>query len=118
MRAHLSMRSGNPALNSKIFTLAAQDDSGTMTIEGTINKTAMSLLLLMATASYSWLNPSPGLMMLGFIGGFILAIVTILKRHGHHILFQDMPCWKDLPWVVSPVYLKCSTQELLARLFS
>ena len=74
------MRSGNPALNSKIFTSVDQDDSGTMTIEGTVNKTAMSLLLLMATASYAWMNPSPGLMMLGFIGGFILAIVTIFKK--------------------------------------
>jgi len=80
VRAHLSMRSGNPALNSKIFTSAAQDDSGTMTIEGTVNKTAMSLLLLMVTASYAWMNPSPGLMMLGFIGGFIMAIVTIFKK--------------------------------------
>ena len=49
-------------------------------IEGTVNKTAMSLLLLMATASYTWMNPSPGLMMLGFIGGFIMAIVTIFKK--------------------------------------
>ncbi len=40
----------------------------------------MSLLLLMATASYAWMSPSPGLMMLGFIGGFIMAIVTIFKK--------------------------------------
>ena len=58
MGSHLNMRSGNPALNSKIFTSVVQDDSGTMTIEGTVNKTAMSLLLLMATASYTWMNPA------------------------------------------------------------
>ena len=80
MGSHLSMRSGNPALNSKIFTSATQDDSGTMTIEGTVNKTAMSLLLLMATASYTWMNPSLGLMILGFVGGFIMAIITIKKK--------------------------------------
>jgi uncharacterized YccA/Bax inhibitor family protein len=34
----------------------------------------------MATASYTWMNPSPGLMMLGFIGGFIMAIITIFKK--------------------------------------
>ena len=51
MRSHLSMRSGNPALNSKIFTTSVKDGSEKMTIEGTVNKTAMSLLLLMATAS-------------------------------------------------------------------
>ena len=80
MRPHISMRSGNPALNSKIFTSEAQDDLGTMTIEGTVNKTAMSLLLLMATASYTWMNPSLGLMILGFVGGFIMAIITIKKK--------------------------------------
>ena len=51
-----------------------------MTIEGTVNKTALSLLLLMATASYTWMNPSPVLMMLGFICGFIIALVTIFKK--------------------------------------
>ena len=80
MRQHLSMRSGNPALNSKIFTSSAQSGSEKMTIEGTVNKTAMSLLLLMATASYTWTNPSPGLMILGIIGGFIMAIITIFKK--------------------------------------
>ena len=74
MNSHLNMRSGNPALNSKIFTSAAQDASGVMAIEGTINKTAMSLLLLMATASYTWANPSTVLMMIGFIGGLVFIV--------------------------------------------
>jgi len=77
---HLSMRSGNPALSSKTFTNTSDVSSEKMTIEGTVNKTAMSLLLLMATASYTWMNPSPGLMILGFIGGFIMAIITIFKK--------------------------------------
>ncbi len=80
MNSHLSMRSGNPALTSKIFKNATQDGMGEMTIEGTVNKTAMSLLLLMVTASYTWSNPSPGLMMFGMFGGTILAIVTIFKK--------------------------------------
>jgi len=80
LNSHLNMRSGNPALNSKIFTSAAQDASGVMTIEGTINKTAMSLLLLMATASYTWANPSSVLMMIGFIGGLVFALITIFKK--------------------------------------
>ena len=80
MNSHLSMRSGNPALTSKIFKNAVQDGMGQMTIEGTVNKTAMSLLLLMVTASYTWSNPSPGLMMFGMFGGTILAIVTIFKK--------------------------------------
>ena len=80
MRSHLNMRSGNPALNSNTFISAAQDGSGTMTIGGTVNKTAMSLLLLMASASYTWTNPSTGLMFLGIIGGLIMAIITIIKK--------------------------------------
>tara|TARA_B100000686_G_C16789672_1_gene977762 strand:- start:3168 stop:3779 length:612 start_codon:yes stop_codon:yes gene_type:complete len=36
--------------------------------------------MLMITALYSWANPNPGLMILGGIGGFIMAIVTIFKK--------------------------------------
>jgi len=80
MNPHLSMRSGNPALSAKTFKNAVSTSDEKMTIEGTVNKTAMSLLLLMAAASYTWSNPSPGLMIFGMIGGFILAIVTIFKK--------------------------------------
>ena len=80
MNHHLSMRSGNPALSSKTFKNIEGVVAEKMTIEGTVNKTAMSLLLLMATASYTWMNPSPSLMILGFIGGFIMAIITIFKK--------------------------------------
>ena len=58
MNPHLTMRSGNPALSAKTFKTVTQDNSDAMTINGTVNKTAMSLLLLMATASYTWINPS------------------------------------------------------------
>ena len=80
MNQHLSMRSGNPALSSKTFNNIDGVSIEKMTIEGTVNKTAMSLLLLMATASYTWINPSPSLMIFGFIGGFIMALVTIFKK--------------------------------------
>ena len=80
MANHLSMRSGNPALSSKTFINTTDVGAEKMSIEGTVNKTAMSLLLLLATASYTWMNPSPALMILGFIGGFIMAIVTIFKK--------------------------------------
>ena len=80
MNQHLSMRSGNPALSSQTFKNIDNTTTEKMTIEGTVNKTAMSLLLLMATASYTWINNSPGLMILGFIGGFIMALMTIFKK--------------------------------------
>ena len=81
MKSHLSMRSGNPALSSQTFKNMSKTASEKMTIEGTVNKTALSLLLLMTTASYTWSNPSPGLMMFGMFGGFILAIITIFKKN-------------------------------------
>ena len=80
MNGHLSMRTGNPALSAKTFKNVAGISDEKMTIEGTVNKTALSLLLLLATASYAWMNPSPGLMMMGFIGGLIMAITTIFKK--------------------------------------
>ena len=80
MNPHLSMRSGNPALSAKTFKNAIGTDTEKMTIGGTVNKTAMSLLLLMATASYTWTNPSPALMMFGLFGGLIMAIITIFKK--------------------------------------
>ena len=80
MNPHLSMRSGNPALSAKTFKNAVGTGTEKMTIGGTVNKTAMSLLLLMATASYSWTNYSPALMMFGLFGGLIMAIITIIKK--------------------------------------
>ena len=80
MNSHLSMRSGNPALSSNTFKSVSQGKSEPMTIEGTVNKTALSLLLLMITASYTWVNPNPALMMLGTIGGIIMAIATIFRK--------------------------------------
>ena len=80
MNNHLSMRSGNPALSAETFNNIEGAAAEKMTIEGTVNKTAMSLLLLMATASYTWMNQSLGLMVLGFVGGLILALITIYKK--------------------------------------
>ena len=81
MPNHLSYRSGNPALQSSTFKNTTSLSDGTMTLEGTINKTSLSLLVLMCTAFYTWNNPSPLLMMLGGIGGIVVAIVTIFKKH-------------------------------------
>ena len=82
---HLSFRSGNPALNANTFASHAGKGSQTMTIMGTVNKTALALLLLMTTALFTWNLPAgdpraSGLMGLGFIGGFVLAIVTAFKH--------------------------------------
>jgi len=84
MRRGMSFRSGNPALTSKIFTNAAPDASGeTMTLDGTVNKTTISLLMLIIAAYYTFSTPiekSAIFIFPGFIGGFILALITIFKK--------------------------------------
>ena len=84
MRNHLSLRSGNPALQAKVFKAKYAQGEEKMTLDGTINKTSLSLLVLITTAFYTWNNMSPGLMMIGAIGGFIVALITIFKKHLSH----------------------------------
>ena len=79
MRSHLSLRSGNPVLTKETFN-SVSSTSGQMTIEGTVNKTALSLFLLIGTG-YLTFNPiSPAIIFACGIGGFIIAIVTVFKK--------------------------------------
>ena len=86
MANQLALRSGNPALSADTFRDVAAAGrvaaDGVMTIEGTVNKTALSLLLLTVTASYTWnLGPQAGaFVMVGVLGGFVTAMVTIFKK--------------------------------------
>jgi len=83
MAAHLSMRSGNPALTTDTFRRErALPGMEAMTVSGTVNKTALSLLILMITASFTW-NMGPGaagLILVGVFGGLIAALVTVFKK--------------------------------------
>ena len=81
MNGHTSFRSGNPSLNKNTFKSFTASSEIQMTLDGTVNKTGISLLILMLTATYTWNSPSPGLMIVGGIGGFIVAMITIFKRH-------------------------------------
>ena len=87
------MQSGNPALNKNTFLDAASgavvshgDD--VMTINGTVNKTGLLLVLVLLGAMFSWSHYSgpaslPGLYPLvlgGAIGGLILALLTAFKK--------------------------------------
>ena len=86
MNRHLTLRSGNPALNTKTFSGFDMPTGASMTIMGTVHKTALGLLLLMSTALFTWNMPAgdpraTGLMIVGMIGGLIVAIVTIFKNH-------------------------------------
>ena len=87
MKSHLSYRSGNPALTSKIFENEKNRNNGplikddVMTIKGTVDKTAMSILLLLIAGYFSFTEDSMIFIITGFIGGIITFIVTMLKKH-------------------------------------
>ena len=75
-------RSGNPVMGNKFDGDAQFRDmpiSQKMTLEGTVNKTGILLLLCFATAAVSWNIPNPILMFTGMGVGLIAAIITIFK---------------------------------------
>lgn len=93
------LRSGNPALKESTFLdlgsgAVVSRDAGAMTLNGTVNKTGILLLLAVLTAAFAWnqsltvgadglptIAPAvTGYMLGGLIGGFILALVTIFKK--------------------------------------
>ena len=74
------MRSGNPALNKNTFKNLTNSSGDLMTLDGAVNKTGISLLILMAAAYYTYSNAIMDYILIGFIGGFIVALVTIFKK--------------------------------------
>lgn len=87
------MQSGNPALNKNVFLDAASGalvshDSETMTLNGTVNKTGLLLVLVLVGAMFSWsryTGPAslPALLPFvlgGAIVGLILGLVTSFKK--------------------------------------
>ena len=79
MSNHLSLRSGNPVLSKSTFSNTGSI-SEKMTINGTVNKTAISLLLLVGTGYLTFTTINPGLLVGCGIGGFIVAIITVFKK--------------------------------------
>ncbi len=79
MSRHLTYRSGNPVLNKSTF-LSSHVQSEKMTINGTVNKTFISLILLVTAGYYCFTSVSPVITFGGAIGGLIVAIITIFKK--------------------------------------
>ena len=74
-------RTGNPALSEKTFQDAARTGGATMTLQGTVNKTGISVLIVAAGAIVTWNMEQPiVLLVLGAIGGAILGFVTVFKK--------------------------------------
>lgn len=93
------IRSGNPALKESTFLdlgsgTVVSRDAGAMTLNGTVNKTGILLLLSVLTAAFAWTQSvvtgpdgtamvAPGVTVYalgGAIGGFILALATVFKK--------------------------------------
>jgi uncharacterized YccA/Bax inhibitor family protein len=88
------MRSGNPALKETTFLDLAsgtvvRGDSSTMTLNGTVNKTGLLLLLSVITAAFAWnqiqftpqgpVGAMPYLLG-GALGGLVFALATVFKK--------------------------------------
>lgn len=80
------MRSGNPVLTSQTFrSVDVSPSDGVMTLEGTVNKTGLTLLITVATAFFVWSRffmgaPIGVYVMGGMIGGLIVALITVFKK--------------------------------------
>jgi len=91
------MRTSNPALNAKTFERFGPGaiTGEAMTIEGAVNRTAFLLVLLVATATWTWSQtragvPVGGYLLGGILGGFVAALATIFR-----------PTWAP---VTAPIY--------------
>ena len=80
-------RTSNPALNEKAFRGEIATGEA-MTLQGTVNKTGLLLLCVVATSAWTWglaHSPAPEAaypwMIGGLVGGLITALVTIFKKN-------------------------------------
>lgn len=80
------MATANPAMNEAVYQRAGRADTWTtvMTLQGTVIKTALLMMILLVTATYTWSQAaagsttlSYGLLIAGSIGGFLTALVTV-----------------------------------------
>jgi len=73
------LRTGNPTLKESTFrgvTRAFGEEA--MTLQGTVNKTGLSLLILLAAAALVWNSSTPQpFVLLGLVGGLVTALVTV-----------------------------------------
>lgn len=94
------LRTANPILSDKTFERTEALKAEAMTIQGTVNRTAVLLGLLVAAAAYTWHlvgqgDPSAVMpwMFGGLIGGLVLGLITVFAQ-------------KAAPWT-APLYAIC-----------
>jgi len=82
------LKTANPALNANSFRVDQAVSGEAMTLTGTVNRTGILLICVVATAAWSWNRffnaPASAtvlpLMWIGLVGGFIVAMVTTFKK--------------------------------------
>jgi uncharacterized YccA/Bax inhibitor family protein len=80
------MRTGNPALSASTFSNAGLGSAQPMTLQGTVNKSALLVGLVVVAASFTWQkameNPAAAMpwMWGGAIAGLVLCLVTCFKK--------------------------------------
>jgi uncharacterized YccA/Bax inhibitor family protein len=84
------MRTANPALNAKTFeslpAIAGPEEA--MTLQGTVNKSGLLILLVVASAAFTWnefftTTSEAGVLpyiLGGALGGLVVALVTVFKK--------------------------------------
>jgi uncharacterized YccA/Bax inhibitor family protein len=75
------METSNPLLKRANAFSSSWEEAGRMTLQGVINKTGILLLLCIASATFSWMNPElrGPFLIVGLLGGFIACMVGIFK---------------------------------------
>ena len=80
-RGHISFRSGNPALSSKTFeNVSSNSTTDVMTLDGTVNKIFISLLILLACSYYTFSTQNISFIMLGMIPPNIYRLFVFPKN--------------------------------------
>lgn len=90
-------KSGNPTLSEKNFqkTIHTSGDTGVMTEKGTLNKFGLLMILVLASASFTWKAAAEGVNVMPWvigtaIGGLVIALILAFK-----------PVWSSF---LAPVY--------------
>jgi uncharacterized YccA/Bax inhibitor family protein len=75
------MESKNPSVRAKTFDFVAEDfATGTMTMNGAVNKTGILLTILIASAAVGWQLMNPLFALAGAIFGLIASLVVIFRK--------------------------------------
>lgn len=108
------MRTSNPTLNDQVFRSERAGFGDVMTVQGAVNKTGILLLCAIATAAWTWNlalhSESPQavapLILVGSIGGLVVAWSPFSRSNGPQLLRLSTPCWKAWCWARYRPFLK------------